>query len=71
MTNPTPLQQLVEVKLGESLETFLAERRRVVVVERPVKSWAEIAEEIKQRTGMDVSRESLRNWWPESGRDAA
>lgn len=71
MTNPTPLQQLLELKLNEPLEAFIAERRQIVVVERPSKSWAEIADEIRERTGMEVSRETLRNWSPEAGRDAA
>lgn len=72
MTNPTPLQQLVEMKLGEDLGGFLAERRRVKVVERPAKSWAEIANEIQQRTGITVTRETLRLWGSdETSQDAA
>ena len=71
MTNPTPLQQLVEVKLGESLAGFLAERRKVVIVERPTNSWADIAAEIEHRTGVKVTRETLRGWGAEDQVDAA
>jgi hypothetical protein len=71
MTNPTPLQQLVELKLGEDLGEFIAARRKVVVVERPANSWADIAAELKQRTGVTVTRETLRGWGAEDDASAA
>lgn len=59
MTQPTPLYRLIEAGLGMPLAEFVAERRQ------PTKSWQEIADEIKERTGEAVSRERLRQWFPE------
>lgn len=71
MTNPTPLQQLVGLKLGEDLDAFVAERRKVVIVQRPTHSWAEVAAEIERRTGIKVTRETLRSWYAADADDAA
>lgn len=70
MTNPSPLQLLVEDRLREPLGEFLQERRRVVTVQKPLKSWQDIAAEIHERTGVAVTRETLRNWGADLAPDA-
>lgn len=66
MTQPTrsrtPLFRLIEAKLGESLEEFVAARRQ------PSKSWREIAEELEQLTGESVTDTSVRTWFAERDR---
>lgn len=60
MTQPSPLFRLVEAQLGGSLLEFIADRRL------PTKTWQEIADEIKERTGEQVSREWLRKIYAEN-----
>lgn len=55
MTNPTPLRQLIEMKLGEPVEVFVAARR-------PARSWRQIRDEVQERTGMTITHETLRGW---------
>lgn len=55
MAEPTPLYLLIEGKLGEPLAEFIAARR-------PGTSWRLIAIELLQRTGVDVTYETVRTW---------
>lgn len=55
MSEPTPLFLLIEEKLGEPLAAFIAARR-------PEKPWRLIAIELTQRTGIDVTYETVRVW---------
>lgn len=65
MTNPTPLKQLVEMKLGQPLDGFVSARRQ------PRKSWRDIAAEIQEQTGVVVSHEALRTWYPDDAEQSA
>jgi hypothetical protein len=63
MTQPSRLYRLIESQLdGITLAGFIAERRL------PTKSWREIADEIRERTGEQVHEETLRQWFPERDR---
>jgi hypothetical protein len=55
MTQPSPLYRLIEDKLGEPLDQFVAARRAT-------SSWRDIADEVRTRTGETVSAEALRLW---------
>lgn len=63
MSNRTDRYQLVEASLGEDLEAWVAERRRPDI--RPPAAWRDIASELSDRTGITVSYETLRVWFPE------
>jgi hypothetical protein len=63
MSNRTDRYQLVEARLGENLEAWVAERRRPGI--RPPASWRDIAAELSKLTGIAVSHEALRVWFPE------
>lgn len=52
------LYQLIETRLGESLEGFVAARR-------PIWSWRQLAVELSKRTGTTFSHEALRTWFTE------
>jgi hypothetical protein len=64
MTQPTPLYQLVEFRLGESLAEWIDERRRPDV--RPPVSWRALAVELSHRTRVRVSYETLRDWFTDT-----
>lgn len=55
MSEPTPLRQLAEDRLGQPVAEFIAERR-------PHLSWRRIAIEVTAKTGVDISGETLRLW---------
>ncbi|KDQ02232.1 hypothetical protein EN35_14225 [Rhodococcus qingshengii] len=56
----TATQRLIELQLeGESLKDL------VVSARSSGQSWKSIAEEIHVRTGVIVSRESVRGWFPD------
>ncbi len=55
----TPTQQLAELKLGASLETWVTNRRT------RGESWRAIARDLHTETGIGISDESLRQWYPE------
>lgn len=58
MTQPSPLYRLIETRLdGMTLAEFIGERRT------PIKTWREIADELKELTGESVSWETLRLWF--------
>lgn len=61
MSKPTPLYQLIEDRLGQSLAEFVAVRRGEHI--RPPTPWRAIAEEITERTGIEVTHTSLRLWF--------
>ena len=63
--NRSPLYQLIEDRLGLSLEGLVAEARPRRM------TWAEIAADIRQRTGVDLSQETLRLWFAETERQSA
>lgn len=48
--------RLIEAKLGEPFEGFIAARR-------PGKSWRAIATEITQKTDVEVTGEIVRRWF--------
>lgn len=52
-------QQLAELKLGSSLEDFVRTRRNDGT------SWRRITLELRDRTGIDVTHETLRSWYPD------
>lgn len=66
MTERTSLYQAVEKLLGDGtqLSAFVAERR-------PAQSWRAIAAELNERTGVEISHEGLRGWFPEDAETAA
>ncbi|GEM_PF-5366809 len=54
----TATQHLIEVQLkGKSL------RGLVVSARRSGRSWQSIADEVREATGVIVSRETVRNWY--------
>lgn len=61
----TPMQQLVEIRLGGDLPGYL-ERNRAEKV-----SLRRISADIERRTGIPVNRETLRGWCQELVADAA
>lgn len=56
MTQPSPLQQLIDIRLPDGLAGLIEQRR-------PATSWQEIADEIEERTKLRVNRETLRLWF--------
>lgn len=56
MTQPTPLYRLVEAGLGGSLVEYVAERRATM-------SWRAMAADLTERTGENVTYETLRAWF--------
>lgn len=61
MAQPTPLYQLIETKLGEPLVDWIDERRRPDI--RPATSWRNLAAELSDKTGVEVTNETLRTWF--------
>jgi hypothetical protein len=57
MTQPSRLYRLIESQLDVPLADFIAKRRL------PTKSWREIADEIRERTGEAIHEETLRQWF--------
>lgn len=57
----TPTQELISLKLGADgpLDQYVSDRRA------NGRSWRLIASDIYDATGMDVTYESLRSWFPE------
>lgn len=56
MSQPTPLYQLVEARLGGSLEEYVAERRATT-------SWRAMAADLTERSSVQVTYETLRGWF--------
>lgn len=61
----TVTQQLVEIRLGRDLATYVNGLRAAGL------SWREIAEDVHQRTGVQVSYEALRSWYRDAERASA
>lgn len=61
MGNITTLRAAVDLLLGEDepLERFVRSRRGEGM------AWRRIAVELYDRTGVDITHESLRSWFPE------
>lgn len=56
----TPTHHLIEMSLkGRSLRSL------VLAARRAGRSWQYIADEIRDQTGVIVSRETVRGWYPE------
>jgi hypothetical protein len=56
----TATKSLIEAHLkGRSLDGLVAAHRRVG------HSWQVIADDVRDRTGVIISRETLRNWYPQ------
>ena len=64
----TALYELIEIKLGRSLASWIAERRPPAP---PVTSWRDLAAEIERETGTVVSWETLRAWFPDDAEVAS
>ena len=62
MPQPTPKQQLLQIRLGRDLSTYIAEARAAG------REWRVIADDLTAVTGIKISHESLRQWF---GRSAA
>lgn len=62
MTSRTPLQTLVEERLGEPLHDFINRHRAPEPRPLPGKSWRSLAAEITDLTGVTVTHETLRLW---------
>lgn len=58
MTQPTPLFQLVEARLGGlgELDRYVAERRAST-------SWRTMAADLTEKAGVQVTYETLRGWY--------
>lgn len=65
MTAPqTDRRRLIEAALGGPLADFVAERRRVDGPPfRSPTSWRDIADELVEKTGIEVTHETLRLWF--------
>lgn len=58
MTEPSILYQLIEARLDSTLADFVTARW-------PTKGWQKIADDIREATGLTVTRETLRHWFAE------
>jgi hypothetical protein len=56
MAEPTQLYRLIEERLDGTLAEFVAAKR-------PHTTWRQMASEITQLTGIEVSSEGLRQWF--------
>ncbi len=59
MRKPTPTYLLLEERLGRPLD------RRVVKARGQGQSWNQIARALDHDTGIAVTSQTLRNWFPE------
>lgn len=57
----TPLMELADLKLNGGLEEFVRSRR----AQTPRRPWRLIAIDIRDATGLDVTDQTLRVWFPE------
>ncbi|UNX54122.1 hypothetical protein MF406_14395 [Georgenia sp. TF02-10] len=64
---PTPTQRLASVLLGQDVQTFIAERRETR------RAWRFIARDLYEATDgqIDVTHETLRQWYAETERAAS
>lgn len=58
MARATSKRRLVEIVLGRSLEEFVRSRR-------PERSWRLIVSDLYEATGVEVTYETLRAWYPD------
>jgi hypothetical protein len=59
MDTPTTTQRLADVLLDGRLKEYVAERRAAN------RSWRLIARDLYEHTGVDVTYETLRRWFPD------
>lgn len=59
MPDASPTQQLADLKLDGQLDAFVKSRRTLGM------SWRLVARELWQQTGIDITYETLRSWYPE------
>lgn len=64
----TAKHQLVEDRLGQPLDAFIASRYKPYI--RGF-GWRVVAADIEQETGIVVSHETLRSWFADEPRDDA
>ena len=64
-STPTATQQLIEVRLGRPLRELVTE------MTAEGKGWRLIAREIRRRTEISVSHETIRTWMTDEQGDAA
>ncbi|WP_097212020.1 MULTISPECIES: hypothetical protein [unclassified Rhodococcus (in: high G+C Gram-positive bacteria)] len=59
---PTPTRELIELRLpaGMNLSGFVAQRRRSGA------GWRLMADEVLEATGVFVSHQTLRRWFPDA-----
>lgn len=62
-TTATPTRRLADLLLGDAgpLEAFVKERR----AQKPSMSWRLIARDLLEATGIDLTGETLRGWFPD------
>lgn len=65
MRRGTATQRLVDHLLGGNLDEFVQTRRK----QTPQVPWRIIARDIYEQTGVDITYETLRGWFPEDRRD--
>lgn len=53
---PSKLYRMIEERLDGTLAEYIA-------AQRPQRSWRQIAAELQEATGIEVSWESLRSWF--------
>jgi hypothetical protein len=61
----TPTQQLIEIRLGRPLAGFVRERLSEGA------GWRRIANDVRGRTDISVSHETLRKWYGQKASDEA
>lgn len=61
---PSPTRRLLDHLISEGLDVFVADRRARGW------SWRRVARDITDATGIDVSFETVRSWYPDVNGDA-
>ena len=67
----TSLSRLIEIELGEPLRDYVIAARTVAGPLDRQAGWRAIATDLTERTGLSVSRETLRSWFDDERDDAA
>ena len=61
----TPTQQLASIRLGKPVLDWIAEQRAAGT------TWDRMAQNLETLTGIDISREAIRQWHNDAKKDAA
>lgn len=64
MATRSPLHDLIQTRLGRDLSTYVGTRRK------RGHTWREIASDLTSVTGVKVTYESLRRWYPDEAKSA-